>query len=150
MGRQGTWKDERGFTLIEVMLVIILMGIVFGDSHLHVVRGSRVAGWTPRPTGSSRTCGSRIPGRRTGLTDSSFSVPSRTARHTRTDPSETLETRTAGDEAWIPRAENVAFCHNGVQARWNRPAESSRNTTWITVSVSREDPLQPLRSRSTP
>ena len=29
MGRHGVWKDERGFTLVEVMVVIIIMGIVF-------------------------------------------------------------------------------------------------------------------------
>jgi prepilin-type N-terminal cleavage/methylation domain-containing protein len=30
MSRQGTLEDERGFTLIEVMITIILMGILFG------------------------------------------------------------------------------------------------------------------------
>ena len=29
MGRQGNWRDERGFTLIEVMATIIVMGILF-------------------------------------------------------------------------------------------------------------------------
>ena len=29
MSRQGAWEDERGFTLIEVMVTIIIMGIVF-------------------------------------------------------------------------------------------------------------------------
>ena len=28
MSRQGVWKDERGFTLVELLLVIILVGIV--------------------------------------------------------------------------------------------------------------------------
>src|SRR5215203_4150174 len=28
MSRQGAWREERGFTLVEVLLVIILMGIV--------------------------------------------------------------------------------------------------------------------------
>ena len=30
MSRQGAWEDERGFTLVEVMVTIIMMGIVFG------------------------------------------------------------------------------------------------------------------------
>src|SRR5215212_8208430 len=30
MSRQGAWEDERGFTLIEVIVTIILMVIVFG------------------------------------------------------------------------------------------------------------------------
>lgn len=29
MIRQGAWADERGFTLVEVMITIIVMGIVF-------------------------------------------------------------------------------------------------------------------------
>ena len=29
MSRQGALEDERGFTLIEVMVIIIIMGIVF-------------------------------------------------------------------------------------------------------------------------
>lgn len=29
MSRRGAWEDERGFTLIEVMITIIVMGIVF-------------------------------------------------------------------------------------------------------------------------
>ena len=29
MSRQGALEDERGFTLIEVMLTIVIMGIVF-------------------------------------------------------------------------------------------------------------------------
>ena len=29
MSRQGAWEDERGFTLIEVIVTIIIMGIVF-------------------------------------------------------------------------------------------------------------------------
>jgi len=30
MCRQRVWEDERGFTLVEVLVTIILMGIVFG------------------------------------------------------------------------------------------------------------------------
>jgi len=29
MSRQGVWEDERGFTLVEVLITIIIMGIVF-------------------------------------------------------------------------------------------------------------------------
>ena len=29
MSRQGAWEEERGFTLVEVLAVIIIMGIVF-------------------------------------------------------------------------------------------------------------------------
>jgi prepilin-type N-terminal cleavage/methylation domain-containing protein len=30
MNQQGSWEDERGFTLVEVLITIILMGIVVG------------------------------------------------------------------------------------------------------------------------
>ena len=30
MSRQGAFEDERGFTLVEVLITIILMGILFG------------------------------------------------------------------------------------------------------------------------
>ncbi|CAN5782306.1 hypothetical protein BH18ACT11_BH18ACT11_15500 [soil metagenome] len=45
MSRQGDWKDERGFTLIEVMVTIIVMGIVFAiasSTWFRVVESRRV------------------------------------------------------------------------------------------------------------
>jgi prepilin-type N-terminal cleavage/methylation domain-containing protein len=30
MSHQGAWKDERGFTLVEVLATIVIMGILFG------------------------------------------------------------------------------------------------------------------------
>ena len=41
MSRQGALEDERGFTLVEVMATIIMMGIVFAIAILYLVRGSR-------------------------------------------------------------------------------------------------------------
>ena len=41
MSRQGAWEDERGFTLVEVMITIIIMGIVFAIASLHLVRRRR-------------------------------------------------------------------------------------------------------------
>ena len=45
VSRQGPWEDERGSTLAEVMVVIIVMGIVFGiasSSWFGVVESRRV------------------------------------------------------------------------------------------------------------
>ena len=41
MSRQGALEDERGFTLVEVTIVIILMGIVFAIASLYLVRCDR-------------------------------------------------------------------------------------------------------------
>ena len=62
MSRQGALKDERGFTLVEVMIVIIVMGIVFAIATPSGSAPSRAAGWTRRPTSSRRTCGGAYQG----------------------------------------------------------------------------------------
>ena len=45
MGWQGVWRDERGFTLVEVLITIILMGILFSIASsmlFGIVEGRRV------------------------------------------------------------------------------------------------------------
>ena len=45
MSRQGSWEGQRGFTLIEVMVTILLMGLLFGIAStilFGVVDGRRV------------------------------------------------------------------------------------------------------------
>ena len=41
MSRQGALEDERGFTLVEVMIVIIHYGHSVRDSQLYLVRRGR-------------------------------------------------------------------------------------------------------------
>src|SRR5215218_298653 len=45
MSRQGAWEEERGFTLVEVLVVIIIMGLVFSiasSTWFRVVESRRV------------------------------------------------------------------------------------------------------------
>src|SRR5215204_5205149 len=45
MSRQGAWEDERGFTLLEVLITIVIMGIVLAiatSSWFKVIESRRV------------------------------------------------------------------------------------------------------------
>jgi prepilin-type N-terminal cleavage/methylation domain-containing protein len=62
VSRQGAWKDERGFTLIEVMITILLMGIVFTsavNTWFVAIEGRRVDDGTNRLAADLRHAHSR-------------------------------------------------------------------------------------------
>jgi prepilin-type N-terminal cleavage/methylation domain-containing protein len=66
MCRQGAWREERGFTLVEVLLVIIFVGIVMAIASslwFGAVESRRADSAT---TNSPQTCVRRIPRPSTG------------------------------------------------------------------------------------
>ena len=76
MSQQGAWKDERGFTLIEVLVTIILMLIVFGiasSTWFGIVESRRVDSATNQVVADLRFAHTQATNR---LTDVTFVVPS--------------------------------------------------------------------------
>ena len=64
MSRQGALKDERGFTLVEVWLRIIVMGIVFAvasSTWFGVVESRRVDSATNQVAADMRMAHTRRP-----------------------------------------------------------------------------------------
>src|SRR5215204_6286006 len=75
MSWQGTWEDERGFTLGEVMVTIIIMGIVFAiasSSWFGFVESRRVDSATNQVVADLRLAHTQA---RNRLTDINFVVP---------------------------------------------------------------------------
>src|SRR5215204_1791388 len=109
MSPQGAWEDERGFTLIEVLVTIILMLIVFGiasSTWFKVVESRRVDSATNQVVADLRFAHTQATNH---LTDSSFVVPSADSSTYQIGPPGDLETRTLpGDDQGTPKTEIVA------------------------------------------
>src|SRR5215204_3879490 len=126
MSPQGAWEDERGFTLIEVLVTIILMGIVFAiasSTWFKVVESRRVDSATNQVVADLRLAHTQATNH---LTDSSFVVPADPVP-AGVDPLSTyqigpagdIETRTLpGDDQGTPEtkildATNIVFKSDG-------------------------------------
>jgi prepilin-type N-terminal cleavage/methylation domain-containing protein len=94
--RQGAWQHEHGFTLIEVMVTIIIMGIVFAiasSTWFKVAESRRVDSATNQVVADLRLTHSQATNR---LTDSNFVVPSDIVPDG-VDPLSTYQVGPAGD-----------------------------------------------------
>src|SRR5215208_5749271 len=93
MSRQGARKDERGFTLAEVMVTIVIMGILAGiafPTWLKVVESRRVDSATNQVVADLRLAHTQATNH---LTDASFVVPSADSSSYQVGPPGDLETQ---------------------------------------------------------
>ena len=112
MSWQGALEDERGFTLIEVMVTIVIMGIVFAIASsfwFKMAESRRVDSATNQVVADLRLAHTQATNR---LTDSSFIVPSAdssTYQVGQVGPPEDLETRNLpGDDQGTPKTKIAA------------------------------------------
>jgi prepilin-type N-terminal cleavage/methylation domain-containing protein len=107
--RQGAWQHEHGFTLIEVMVTIIIMGIVFAiasSTWFKVAESRRVDSATNQVVADLRLTHSQATNR---LTDSSFVVTVSDSSTYQIGPAGDLDTRTLpGDDQGTPKTKILA------------------------------------------
>jgi type IV fimbrial biogenesis protein FimT len=98
-GRPRTIRgDERGFTLVELVLVILLMGIVFAiasSTWFGAIESRRVDAATNQVVADLRLAHTQAIDR---LTDSSFIVPSANSPTYQIGPAGNLDTRSLPDD----------------------------------------------------
>jgi prepilin-type N-terminal cleavage/methylation domain-containing protein len=109
MSWQGALEDERGFTLIEVIITIMLMLIVFGiasSTWFKVAESRRVDSATNQVVADLRLAHTQATNH---LTDSSFVVPSADSSTYQVGPPGDLETRNLpGDDQGTPKTKILA------------------------------------------
>jgi prepilin-type N-terminal cleavage/methylation domain-containing protein len=109
VSRQGIWADERGFTLMEVMVTIIIMGIVFGiasSTWFGVAESRRVESATNQVVADLRLAHTQAKNR---LIDTNFIVPSADSSTYQIGPPGELETRNLpSDDQGTPQTKILA------------------------------------------
>ena len=149
MSRQGALEDERGFTLIEVIVAIILMGVLFAIASsmwFGAIESRRVDTGTNRLAADLRHAHSRAINR---LAPQTVTLTAGSSKYTMTgvtDPIDLDDFPDAGDDVVVADAGlTVAFCPNGsVEIPPNATvcsAAPSGASTTITVRSS-TDPTQ--------
>src|SRR5829696_7864337 len=151
MSRQGAWKDERGFTLIEVMVTIIVMGIVLtiaSSTWFKAAESRRVDSATNQVVADLRLAHTQATNR---LTDSSFVVPADPVP-AGVDPLSTylvgppgdLDTmRLPGDDQGIPKTKILTATTITFHSDGSADMDPAGN---ITVTTTDGDPNDPSRT----
>ena len=148
MGRQRNCRDERGFTLLEVMATIIVMGILFTIATFTWTRAAevrRVDSASNQVVADLRLAHTQATNR---LTDSSFVVPADSVP-AGVDPLSTYQVgppgdldtmRLPGDDQGIPKTKILAATtitfHSDGRADINPAGD-------ITVTTTDDDPSDP-------
>ena len=132
MSRQGALEDERGFTLVELMLVILLMGIVFAiasSTWFDAIESRKADSATNQVVADLRNTYSKATNR---LADYSFVIPSANSTTYETGPtSEALVPTSLPDGTQIADGVDITFHSDGS-------ADVNSGTNPITVSSSKD------------
>src|SRR5215217_3965941 len=109
MSRQGALEDERGFTLVALLITLIIMGIVLGiasSSWFKAIESRRVDSATNQIVADLRLAHTQATNR---LIDTNFVVPSADSSTYQVGPPGELETRNLpGDDQGTPKTKIAA------------------------------------------
>ena len=160
MTKQGALEDERGFTLVELTVVIIMMGLLFAiasSSWLGAIQSRKVDTATNQVAADLRLANTQATNR---LADSTFVTPAGTIPDTVPDevvprleeyPLSTYEVGPAGALAfdWLPEgtqiaaATNIRFKANGSAQVVSDPPADESDTITMTVGLSQDPNEEP-------
>jgi prepilin-type N-terminal cleavage/methylation domain-containing protein len=140
--RQRAWQREHGFTLVEVMITIVIMGIVFAiasSTWFGVAESRRVDSATNQVVADLRLTHSQATNR---LTDSSFVVIVPDSSTYQIGPAGDLETRTLpGDDQGTPRTKILAATTITFHSDGSAEIDPAGDITVTTTDGDPDDPF---------
>ncbi len=145
MSRQGALEDERGFTLVEVMVTIIMMGIVFAiasSTWFKVAESRRVDSATNQVVADLRLAHSQATNQ---LTPSSFVVTVPDSSTYQIGPAGDLEARTLpGDDQGTPKTKIVAATTITFHSDGRAEIDPAGDITVTTTDGDPDDPFHTI------